>query len=569
MFDKKFLLIAGLSLATFWGFQWYFGNKVQQSGTTAGPVAVTAPQQGISAGPVKVISAQDFNRPLNMNVAFAEEKSLAGVELTSVETPYIKATLSNQGGAITELSFREHKGKDGAPMHTILGRGFPPSHKATAGQAPLTPPLEILQESEEKQKACFMLALDEKTPFVYSLLYKEEKGENEKKVTEVAYQAETDQWLLKKIYSIHHDSYQLDVTVAVQPKTIDALPMHLRLMFPAPMVKEIVDDAVGIIALDTTKNTIDKYELDKAHALKWPWDVNNVIFGAEDKYFVHTLISDASQFVQRSYIKQVIIPATKPGQMIQKEVFSVLESGEIKEKKSWTMSFYMGPKVSDQLSYVDDRLDDLMSFGWLSWLCKLLLKLLEYLHSFFGNYGLAILGLAFVLRIPLIPLSIYSRRKMEIYQKFQPTIQKIRTKYRHDVKMQHEELMKFHQEHNLSTATPILGCLPMLVQMPVLFALFRILGNYLDLYQAPFYGWIVDLSSKDPYYVLPVLMGASMIWQQLMTPTTDEKQRVIMLFMSLVFTVVFAKTAAGLVLYWLVNNVVTIAEDYLRKLVYR
>jgi YidC/Oxa1 family membrane protein insertase len=219
--------------------------------------------------------------------------------------------------------------------------------------------------------------------------------------------------------------------------------------------------------------------------------------------------------------------------------------------------------------HVDDRLDGLMSFGWLSFVCKLLLKLLEWLFGYFGNYGLAILVMGLLLRFPLIPLSVYSRRKMEIYQKFQPTIAKIRQKYRHDVKMQHEELMRFHQEHNLSAATPIMGCLPMLIQLPILFALFRVLGNYLDLYNAPFYGWILDLSSKDPYYVLPILMGASMMWQQWLTPTTDEKQRVIMMFMTLVFTVFFAKAAAGLVLYWLVNNVVTIGEDYLRRLVYR
>ncbi len=546
MLDKKFWFTVLLSLTTVWAIQWYFGRNMQQSSPAAGPIAVA--QQGVPAQAAKVLSVQDFYRPLEKTVAFAEDRA-ENVVLTAVETPYVKATFSNHGGAITDLLFKEHHGKDGLPLHTVQDYGF-----ATA---------------DTKQKTCFLLALDTKTPFVYNLISQEEKIEKNKKVTEIVYQADAEQWALKKIYVLHHDSYQVDVTVSVEPRVADVQAVRMRLMFPAPIVKEIEDDTVGIISLNKNKNTLEKIDLDQAEALAWPWDVSNALFGAEDKYFAHALVGDASRFVQRSYINQVVVPAVKPGQKAYKEVYAILESGAIKEKGSWTMSFYMGPKVLDQLVYVDDRLDDLMSFGWLSWLCKLLLKLLEYLYSLFGNYGLAILGLAFVLRIPLIPLSIYSRRKMELYQKFQPTIQKIRLKFRHDVKMQHEELMKFHREHNLSTATPVLGCLPMLIQLPILFALFKVLGNYLDLYQAPFYGWVVDLSAKDPYYVLPILMGASMLWQQWMTPSTDDKQRFIMMFMTLVFTVFFAKAAAGLVLYWLVNNVVTIAEDYLRKLVYR
>ncbi len=546
MMDKKFWFTVLLSIATVWGIQWYFGRNLQQpSTTTSGPVAVAAQQQGVPNQPAKVLSVQDFYRPLDTKVAFGDEQ--APVALATVETPHLKVTFSNQGGAITDLSFKEHKGKDGAPLRTISDYGI-----ATA---------------EAKQKSCFLLALDDKTPFVYTLINNEKN--DEKKIDVVTYQAETDQWLLKKIYTLHHDSYQIDVTVAVEPKGTDVKATRMRLFVPAPFIKEIADDAIGVVSLDKAKNVVEKVDLEKADGLAWPLDISTALFGAEDKYFAHVLVRDASQFAQRSYIKQINVPAVKPGDTPQKEVYAILESGLVSEKKAWTMSFYMGPKALENLTAVDDRLDDLMAFGWLSFVCKWLLKLLEYLVNYFGNYGLAILGLATLLRIPLIPLSVYSRRKMEIYQKFQPTIQKIRVKYRHDVKMQHDELMKFHQEHNLSTATPVLGCLPMLIQLPILFALFRVLGNYINLYNAPFYGWIIDLSTKDPYYVLPILMGASMLWQQLMTPTTDEKQRVIMMFMTLVFTVFFAKAAAGLVLYWLVNNVVTIGEDYLRKLVYR
>jgi YidC/Oxa1 family membrane protein insertase len=134
------------------------------------------------------------------------------------------------------------------------------------------------------------------------------------------------------------------------------------------------------------------------------------------------------------------------------------------------------------------------------------------------------------------------------------------------MQMQHEEIMKYHNEHNLSTATPVLGCLPLLIQVPILFGLYRILWNYLDLYQAPFFGWLVDLSSKDPYYILPALMCITMVWQQMMAPSVDGKQKVMMLFFSIIITVLFISAPAGLVLYWFMNNIITIGEDYLRKL---
>jgi len=207
----------------------------------------------------------------------------------------------------------------------------------------------------------------------------------------------------------------------------------------------------------------------------------------------------------------------------------------------------------------------LLSFGWLSWICKLLLQLLEFLFKHLGNFGLAIVVLTFLLKLPLLPLTISSRKKMEEYQKFQPTINRIRQKYKNDLKQQQIEIARFHQEHNLSQATPLIGCLPLFIQMPILFSLYRVLGNYLSMYQAPFFGWITDLSAKDPYYILPILMGGTMIWQQQMTPSGDEKQKMMMMFMPIVMVAIFINFPAGLVLYWFVNNFLTVLEDVVRR----
>lgn len=546
--DKKFLMTLFLSIGTVLLLQYYWGRNVQTGVQGGGPVSIT--QAAVPNQPVKISTTQDFYRSMNTDVLFADEQP-GVVDVTSVETTHYTASFSNQGALLVGMAFKDHCGKDGKPLQTITPQ---------------------FKNADQRKNGCFLLALEEKTPFVYTLLSRQDKETpNKVKITELSYQAENSDWVVKKVFGLHHDSYQIDLTVDLSPKGKNTQPTYARLFMASPYVQEITDEMMGIVFLDRVKNTLEKMEPVKSEGgLAWPWAQADVVFGIEDKYFVHAIIKDPTQFVQRSFIKSVLIPQEKPkiGDTIvapKKEYFPILESGQIIEHKTWTMSFYMGPKVFDHLAYVDDRLTDLMSFGWLSWLCMLLLKLLEFLFGFLGNYGIAIIVLTFILRIPFMPLSIYSRKKMEIYQKYQPTIQKIRLKFRHDMKMQHEELMKFHQEHNLSTATPMLGCLPLLIQMPILFALYRVLNSYLDLYQAPFFGWIFDLSGKDPYYVIPVLMGVSMIWQQKMTPSVDEKQKFIMWFMSIVFTVIFAKFPAGLVLYWLMNNLISIGEDYLRK----
>lgn len=545
MFDKKLLLALTLSILTVWGLQRYFGPSSSVPQTQPGVGSVTAqPQVG---QPVKVATTQDLYRPLNLDVKFKEEK-LESESITDIQTKHYKASFSNYGAVLTGLEFNDYRGKNGAPLKTI--------YKKSA------------LEEKFRAEGCFLLALEADTPFIYKFLYRQEKNvnpqikekENASDSIEIAYQAATDFWMITKTYTLYQDHYRIDVTVKFEPKNLSGLevkPLRARVLFAAPFLNEVPGNIVDFFVYNEGKDSLDKIDPSTAKDLFWFWSTQKGSFGAEDKYFAHSLIEDSSKFVQRAYIKT----------FENKQQHPVLEGPELKTAQTYTMSFYMGPKVLDELTAVDHRLVDLLSFGWLSWLCKLLLKLLCFLFSFIGNYGWAIIVMTILLRIPFAPLSIYGRKKMEEYQKFQPTIQRIRQKYKHDLHMQNQELMKFHKDHNLSTATPILGCLPMLIQMPILFALYKVLGSYLSLYHAPFVGWIVDLSAKDPYYGMPILMGLTMLWQQIITPSGDEKQKVMMYFVSIVITVLFANFPAGLVLYWATNNVVTIAEDYFRRLI--
>jgi len=534
--DKKLLIAIVLSIGTVFLLNRYNASKsVQQA--TEGAVVVGQQAQAQLGQPIKVASNEELHKPLQTEIAFSVQKGMEQEITVPVQTQYCNALLSTHGGTLVNLEFKDHTGRSDKPLATLINKG---SH-----------------DLEQRKKECFLLAFEKDTPFVYSFLGSQEKNN----MIEVLFKTETDQWRISKTYLFHKDSYQIDLVLGFEAKNAAEIQsIKPRLFFAAPIVGEILDDAINICTLNESKNNVEKVDLGQLKDMAWFWGAHNPIFGAEDRYFVHSLINDPAKFVQRAYVRQWDAKTVSP----------ILEGPTLTTPKSeWKLSFYMGPKVFDHLHSVDDRLEDLLSFGWLSWFCKMLLRLLSYLYDLIGNFGVAIIVMTFLLKIPFTPLSIYSRKQMEQYQHYLPSINKIRTKYRHDLKMQQEELMLFYKDHNLSPTTQLVGCLPLLIQMPILFSLYRVLNNYADLYQAPFAGWLVDLSSKDPYYVLPVLMGLSMLWQQKLTPATDGKQKVIMSFMALIMTVVFANFPAGLVLYWLVNNVLTIGEDYIRKIFFK
>jgi YidC/Oxa1 family membrane protein insertase len=528
--DKKFFIALTLSMLTVLGLQYYFSGKVNDPQKSN--VASTS-QQPVVGQPIKVAAVSDLYRPLNMDVNFEKKKLDRDEILTDVETSSYKAVFSNNGAVLTSLEFKDYKGKNGALLRT----------------------LEPAPKDDSSSQECFLLALENETPYQYELLYKQDKKIEQSDIVEVAYKAETEHWSIQKTYVIYKDSYKVDLNINFEPKGQNVDALRARIFVKAPYVNEIDNDPVGGFVLNEAKASVEKVDLNTTQDLIWHWGTPKILFGVDDRYFVHGIVNDPAKFVQRAYFKK----------NDAKNVLQILEGTEIKESSKFNLSFYMGPKILDAMSDVDVRLTELLSFGWLSWLCKLLLKLIEWLVLLLGNYGWAIVAMTILLRLPFMPLSIYSRRKMEEYQKYQPTIQRIRQKYRNDIKLQNQELVKFHQDHNLSTVTPLLGCLPLLIQMPILFALYRVLGNYLGLYQAPFFWWISDLSAKDPYYVIPIIMGLTMLWQQVITPSSDEKQKVMMYFISIVMTVVFAGFPVGLVLYWTVNNVFTLFEDYFRK----
>jgi YidC/Oxa1 family membrane protein insertase len=221
---------------------------------------------------------------------------------------------------------------------------------------------------------------------------------------------------------------------------------------------------------------------------------------------------------------------------------------------------YAGPKKIDILKTLNVGLEHIVDFGMFSIIARPLFWLLKYLYKVVGNYGWAIVILTIIVRVPFIPLLNKSQKSMKKLQQLQPQMAAIKEQYKKDPQRMQKEMMQLYKKHKVN---PVGGCLPMLIQLPVFLALYKILLISIELKGAPFILWITDLAAKDPYYIMPVVMGITMVIQQKMTPTSmDPKQAKMMMLMPVVFTFMFLSFPAGLVLYWLVNNTLGIIQQY-------
>lgn len=228
---------------------------------------------------------------------------------------------------------------------------------------------------------------------------------------------------------------------------------------------------------------------------------------------------------------------------------------------------YIGPKEMDILKAQGVHMEDSINYGWFplgrtlnKTLAKPMHAAMNFLYSYIHNYGLVIILLTIVIKILFHPLTKKGLDSMKEMKRIQPQVAAIREKYKDDKEKMNRELMDLYKRYSIN---PLGGCLPMVLQIPVFIALYNVLSTSIELRHAPFAFWLYDLSAKDPYYVTPILMGATMLMQQKMTPSAmDPAQAKTMLIMPVVFTFMFLKFPSGLVIYWLVNNILSIAQQY-------
>jgi YidC/Oxa1 family membrane protein insertase len=291
--------------------------------------------------------------------------------------------------------------------------------------------------------------------------------------------------------------------------------------------------------------------------------------GLEDRYFISSVIS-------KTPVPSSMKMEKTRHDIVYNRLIQAVEEIPAGGLQQHSYFVFMGPKSTQLLSKVGYDLKNAINFGWFDIIAKPCLWLMNWLYGFIPNYGIAIIILTLITKVILWPLGTKSYRSMNDMKRLQPLMAEIREKHKNDRPRMNQEIMLLYRTYKVN---PVGGCLPMVFQIPVFFALYRMLYSAIELRHAPFFGWITDLSAPDrlfnfgftipfmePPYGIPVLtivMGATMFLQQKMSPAPgDPAQAKMMMFMPIVFTFIFINFSSGLVLYWLVNNIFSISQQF-------
>lgn len=272
------------------------------------------------------------------------------------------------------------------------------------------------------------------------------------------------------------------------------------------------------------------------------------------QYFLTALIP--SEQAQNSYYAKPVADGRYVVGVVEPMV--TVEPGQAGSLDS---KLYIGPEVQKILADISPGLELTIDYGVLTFISEPLFWLLDWIHGYVGNWGLAIIVLTILIKLVFYKLSETSYRSMARLKKFQPKLQQLKENYGDDKVIFQQKMMKLYKEEKIN---PLGGCLPIFIQMPVFIALYWVLLYSVEMRQAPFMLWIDDLSASDPYYILPVLMGITMYIQQKLNPSVmmDEMQQKVMKLLPFIFTLFFLLFPAGLVLYWLVNNILSVSQQW-------
>ena len=372
--------------------------------------------------------------------------------------------------------------------------------------------------------------------------------DNETKI--LTFVAEYRSFRITKIYTFYKNHYHFNLSTNI----INTSDTHFSGKYNISLVTPWTSDEKGDFYSFSGPLTFDgnKLQEDKPKNIqKNPVIYRDAVWsGFTDKYFLqalnpddsieHVLINYQSGFIENKFTSNsfVILPG---------------------ESKVFEHSAFLGPKNLDYLSAGDASFEEAIHFGFFHFLAKPLFVVLLFFYGFLNNYGFSIILLTICIKIIFWPLTHKSYKSMQGMQKLQPEMKRLKEKYADDKQRLNQEMMTFYRDNKVN---PLGGCLPILIQIPVFFALYKVLLDSIELRHAPFMLWITDLSAKDPLFITPVIMGASMFLQQKLTPTNlDPTQEKVMLMMPVIFTFLFLNFPAGLVIYWLVNNLLTILQQ--------
>jgi len=546
--EKRVIVFLVLSLALIFGYD----LLLKQLGLLPPPSTVQEPageatstRTGDTGGPSSVTSTDSPGSPRAGAPAAPSRESSTSAQAPAlertvvIETDLLRVGLDARGGVISswELKRFHTQSPEETPVQLV--------HQGAKFKGPLS--ISTSDAAAEKVLSEGLYAietdftnLDHSHPVGHATLRMRDAGSG---LT-----------VLKRL-TFHQGSYLVDISITVEG--ITGYDVVLGTNFG---IVEWGDGFIGLIGSASMvdgkveKETPDT-ELERKGAVQWA--------ALQDKYFL-----------------SVLMPQGASAALAKKEGEKLVSAGvrmpsSAGPATTTTLQLYAGPKEYDTLRSLNVGLEETIDFGWFifgSWsvvkaVAKPIFYVLRFINEYTHNFGVTIILLTMGIKLLFVPLQYKSYKSMKQMQMIQPKVLALQEKYKDDRDKVNKELIKLYRDHKVN---PVGGCLPMVLQMPVFVALFNILYMTIDLRQAPFIGWITDLSVQDPYYVLPIIMGATMVIQQKITPTTmDPTQAKIMLILPVFMTFLFINFPAGLVLYWLTNNVLTIGQQVLTDRVYR
>lgn len=503
----------------------------------AEPSASDTPPSNTSAGS-PASSAPATKEPASPshsggNVRVQEPRGEApALEFIEVETDLYRAKFTTRGAALTSWELKRYRNSSDEKSLVQLVR------QRGKFAEPLTITVEDTSRSKELNEGIYKVEKD------FTTLDQDHPTGH---ITFSYSNPATGIWLQKQL-TFHIESYVVDIALKSNGLG-EAVKLGLGTNFGVVDWGEGFIGSVGAASLIDDKIEHDMPESETEHkgSVKW--------VALQDKYFISALIpkTGASAWPKKQGEKLVSTAIRLP----------IDPSGTPLE-----LQLFAGPKEFDTLQNLQVRLEDTIDFGWFlfgSWdtvraVAKPIFYVLRYINDYTHNYGLTIILLTVIIKLLFVPLQYKSYTSMKKMQGIQPKVAAVQEKFKDDRDRLNKELIKLYRDHKVN---PVGGCLPMLLQMPVFVSLFNILYMTIDLRQAPLGLWITDLSLQDPYYILPIIMGISMMVMQKIQPTTmDPTQAKMMLMLPVAMTFLFVNFPAGLVLYWLTNNVLTIVQQF-------
>ncbi|OGP70035.1 MAG: hypothetical protein A2Z73_01620 [Deltaproteobacteria bacterium RBG_13_60_28] len=561
--ENRALLALALSFLIFIGFI-YFGGIMRPITTPEAP----APQAEVKpATPAPVPASPPEARP-----APPPSRPTHPSRDIIVETPLYKAVFSERGGALK--SFQLKKYRESLPFTTLKRFQLGPVD------------FEVQRYQDPKQEGASLKELVRVKKGGELPLTLSWEGQNLKVPGQTLYHASQTSLTLKpgqtaslkftgvspegvvftKDFTFKSDSYAFDLAVKLENRTKQGLEGQLDLDLLVNFEGMETGQSGFLGFHGSINNRLEELKTGSLKDLK-PTPGQKTFTGKVDwagldeGYFLAALVPLAAP-------KAVLtVKEALPGPMdVVLRTPATLAPGQ---DASLSYTLYFGPKELSDLKSLNLGLEKVVDFGWFQFLGVPLLNILKFFDRYVHNYGWAIIILTILIRVLFFYPNHKSYKSMKDMQKLQPKVAKLREKYKDDKETMNKELMALYRTFKVN---PLAGsCLPMLLQLPFFIALYNVLGYAIELRHAPFIStipftdivWIADLSSKDPLLITPLIMGATMFVQQKMTPSPgDPAQAKMMMFLPLIFTFIFLNFASGLVIYWLVNNVLSIIQQH-------